>query len=283
MKKKNILVFLAFFVAIAVSLTAFGAYTFTSKNNSYKDNEDGCGLYRYKSTSTQTTFDVPETYDGKPVTELMAFSVANAEYLKELNISKNVKTIDIWAITNCPLLESINVDEENPYFSSVDGVLYNKDMTELLFYPNGKTPLETDKSGAVTGGGTIVLPESVVSIRDNAFYLCSNLYSVTFNDGLKSIGSKAFLKCGNLQKIELPDTLETIGTDAFSYCNSLKEVEIPSSVQSIGDYAFFSTATQIEKIVVHQSSEEDIKLGKDWLPTQSDKINKKIPVEYVGA
>ncbi|MGN1124114.1 MAG: leucine-rich repeat domain-containing protein [Eubacterium sp.] len=281
--KKNILVFLAFFVAIAVSLTAFGAYTFTSKNNSYKDNEDGCGLYRYKSTSTETTFDVPEVYEGKPVTELMAFSVANAEYLKVLNISKNIKTIDIWAITNCPLLESINVDEENPYFSSIDGVLYNKDKTELLFYPNGKAPIVTDKSGAVTDGGTLVLPETVVSIRDNAFYLCSNLYSVTLNNGLKSIGNKAFLKCGNLQSVEFPDTLETIGIDAFSYCNSIKEVQIPSSVKSIGDYAFFSTSTQIKKIVVHQSSEADIELGKDWLPNQSDKINKKIPVEYVGA
>ncbi|MGN0457801.1 MAG: leucine-rich repeat domain-containing protein [Eubacterium sp.] len=280
--KKNFLVFTAFFVAIAVSLTAFGAYTFTSNKNSYKDNEDGCGLYRYKSTSTQTAFDVPETYEGKPVTELMAFSVANAEYLKEINISKNVKRIDIWALTNCPLLESINVDESNPYFCSVDGVLYNKDKTELLFYPNGKAPLETNKAGELTGGGNLVLPENVESIRDNAFYLCSNLYSITFNNGLKSIGSKAFLKCENLQAVKFPNTLESIGTDAFSYCNSIKEVEIPSSVKSIGDYAFFSTATNIKKIVIHHGSEKNIKLGKEWLPNQSKKINKKIPVEYAG-
>ncbi|MGN0521428.1 MAG: leucine-rich repeat domain-containing protein [Eubacterium sp.] len=280
--KKNIFVFLAFFVAIAVSLTAFCSYTFSSNKNLYKDNDDGCGLYRYKSTSTQAVFDVPDTYEDKPVTELMAFSVANAEYLKEINIGVNINTIDIWALTNCPVLESINVDEANPYFSSVDGVLYNKDKTELLFYPNGKTPIVTDKSGAVTSGATIVLPDSVVSIRDNAFYMCSNLYSVTFNDGLKSIGNKAFLKCSNLQSIDLPNTVEAIGTDAFSYCNAVKELEIPSSVQSIGDYAFFSTSSQIEKIIMHHSSEADLTLGKDWLPNQSEKINKKIPVEYVG-
>lgn len=280
--KKNIIVYIAFFVVIALSFAAFGSYTYSSNRNSFKDNEDGCGLYRYKSTSTQEVFNVPDTYDGKPVTELMEFSVANAEYLKEINISENVKEIDIWALTNCPLLESINVDESNPYFSSVDGVLYNKDQTELIFYPNGKTPLETDKSGAVTGGGALVLPESVVSIRDNAFYMCSNLYSITFNEGLKSIGNKAFLKCENLQAIELPSTVETIGTDAFSYCNSVKELEIPASVSSIGDYAFFSTSSQIEKVIVHHNSEADLTLGKDWLPNQSDKINKKIPVEYVG-
>ncbi|MGN0528623.1 MAG: leucine-rich repeat domain-containing protein [Eubacterium sp.] len=280
--KKNIMVFLAFFVVIALSFAAFGSYTYSSNRNTFKDNADGCGLYRYKSTSTQETFDVPETYDSKPVTELMAFSVANAEYLKEINISKNVKTIDVWALTNCPVLESINVDEDNPYFTSVDGVLYSKDLTELIYYPNGKTPLKTDKSGKVTAGGEIVLPDSVVSIRDNAFYMCSNLYSVKFNNGLKSIGNKAFLKCENLQAIELPNTVETIGEDAFSYCNSVTRLEIPSSVKSIGNYAFFSTSTKIEKIVMHHDSEADLKLGKDWVPTASEKISKKIPVEYVG-
>ncbi|MGN0485606.1 MAG: leucine-rich repeat domain-containing protein [Acutalibacteraceae bacterium] len=280
--KKNVLVFFAFFVAIAISFAAFGSYTFTSNKNAYKDNDDGCGLYRYKSTSTQAVFDVPDTYEGKPVTELMAFSLANSEYLKELNLGENIKRIDVWALTNCPLLERINVDENNPYFSSVDGVLYNKDQTELIFYPNGKSPLVTDESGAVQSGGSLVLPDSVKSIRENACYMCFNLYSLELNAGLESIGNKAFLKCENLRSIDLPDTVKTIGTDAFSYCNSVKELEIPSSVESIGDYAFFSTASQIKKIVVHQGGEEDLTLGKDWLPNQSDSINKKIPVEYVG-
>ncbi|MGN1349031.1 MAG: leucine-rich repeat domain-containing protein [Acutalibacteraceae bacterium] len=280
--KKNVMVFAALFVAIAISFAAFGSYTFRSNQNSYKDNEDGCGLYRYKSTSTQSVFNVPDTYGEKPVTELMAFSLANSAYLKELNLGKNIKRIDVWALTNCPLLESINVDENNPYFTSVDGVLYNKDKTELLVYPNGKTPLAYYESGKLKSGGTLVLPESVVSIRENAFYLCSNLYSVEFNEGLESVGNKAFLKCENLQAIELPHTLKTIGTDAFSYCNSVKKLEIPSSVEVIGDYAFFSTASNLEKIVVHKSSENDLTLGKDWIPNQSDSINKKIPVEYVG-
>lgn len=279
--KKNIFIVVAFVVVIALSFAAFGSYTYSSNKNSYKHTEDGYGLYRYKSTSVQEVFDVPETYEGEPVTELMSFCIANAEYLKEINISKNIKTIDIWALTNCPLLESINVDENNPYFCSVDGVLYNKDKTELIFYPNGKTVLVKNESGAVVGG-ELSLPDSVVSIRDNAFYLCSNLYSVTLNNGLKTIGNKAFLKCENLQKITFPDTVEEIGADAFSYCNSLKAVEIPSSVKSIGDYAFFSTASQIEKIVLHHSSEADIELGKDWLPNHSDKISKKVPVEFVG-
>lgn len=282
-KTRNILIITAFAVAIIISFAAFGTYTYSSKHNSYKETADGYGIASYKSISTEDTFTVPDTYEGKPVTEIMAFSFANSEYLKELYIGANIRAIDIWALTNCPLLEKISVDDNNPYFSSVDGVLYNKDQTELLCYPNGKTPLETDKDGNVTGGGTLVLPDTVVSIRTNAFYMCTNLYGITFNEGLKSVGDKAFLKCGNLQEINLPSTVETIGTDAFSYCNAVKTLEIPASVTSIGDYAFFSTSTQMEKIVVHKASEADLTLGKDWIPNQANSVNTKIPVEYVGA
>lgn len=281
--KKRTRTLLTVLSAMLIILLLFSSCSLTGDETTYKETEDGYGLYRNKSTSTQEVLTVPDTYEGKPVTELMAFCLANSEYLKELHIGDNIKVIDIWALTNCPLLEKIVVSESNPYFTSVDGVLYNKDMTELLCYPNGKTPLTTDSTGAVTGGGTLVLPDSVVSIRDNAFYMCSNLYSVTFNEGLQRIGNKAFLKCGNLQKIELPNTVTDIGTDAFSYCNAVKTLEIPASVQTIGDYAFFSTASEIEKIVVHKDSENDLTLGKDWTPSKKDSIREKVPVEYVGA
>lgn len=282
MKKRTHKIVAVITVILAITIL-FSSCSLTGNSTQYKENADGYGLYRNKSTSTQTVLTVPDTYEGKPVTELMAFCLANSEYLEELNLGDNIKTIDVWALTNCPLLEKINVSENNPYFSSVDGVLYNKDKTELLCYPNGKTPIETDKDGNVVNGGALVLPETVASIRENAFYMCGNLYSITFNEGLETIGDKAFLKCGNLQEINLPSTVHTIGTDAFSYCNSVKTLEIPASVTSIGDYAFFSTSTKLQKIVMHHESEESLTLGKDWVPNAESAVNKKIPVEYVGA
>ncbi|MGN0570561.1 MAG: leucine-rich repeat domain-containing protein [Candidatus Fimenecus sp.] len=282
MKKRIRNLFILLSATLALTLLC-SACSLTGNETTYKENADGYALYRYESTSTQTVFTVPDTYEGQPVTELMAFCLANSEYLKELHIGANIQTIDVWALTNCPVLEKITVSEDNPYFTAVDGILYTKDMTELICYPNGKTPLVTDSTGAVTGGGTVVLPDSVISIRDNAFYMCSNLYSVTFNEGLQRIGNKAFLKCGNLQKIELPNTVTDIGSDAFSYCNAVKALEIPASVQSIGDYAFFSTSSQIEKIIVHKNEESELTLGKDWIPNKKDSIRDKVPVEYVGA
>ncbi len=249
----------------------------------YKDNADGCALYRYTSASTETVFTVPDTYEGKPVTELMDFSLANAEYLTEIHIGKNVKTIGIWAMTNCQNLEAIYVSEENPYFKSVDGVLYNKDMTQLLVYPNARSRIVTDEGGN-TLGGEFVVPDTVKSIRANAFYLCGNLRSITFNEGLETVGDKAFLKCGGLESLALPSTLVEIGTDAFSYLDNAKltVIEIPASVEKIGDYAFFSSSSSVEKVIVHKNSAADLELGKDWLPNQKNAINKEAPVEFVG-
>lgn len=283
-KSKAKKIFTKFF-AVILTVTvaaAFSSCSISGKEPQYKETADGYGLYRYQSTSLENEFTVPDTYNGKPVTELQAFSIANAAYLKKINIGKNIKTIDVWALTNCIELESINVSEDNSYFKSVDGVLYNKDMTELIAYPNAKTPLEYDADGNVTGGGAIVIPDTVKAIRDNAFYLCSNLYSVTFNEGIEKIGNKAFLKCYALQEINLPDTVTEIGIDAFSYCDSVKKLEIPSSVKSIGDYAFFSTSSSIEKIIVHQNGPEALELGEDWIPNKKDTINKKVPVEYTA-
>lgn len=277
MKTLSVLLPVIFIGLTLSSCTSVGSGT------QFKANEDGYALYRYKDASTQTTYTVPDTYQDKAVTELAAFSLANAEYLKTLHIGKNIQTIHVWALTNCPVLEGIYVSDENPYFCSVDGVLYNKDKTALLAYPNGKTPLTRDKDGTVTGGGTITLPDTVKSIGENAFYLCTNLYSITFNEGLETIGNKAFLKCENLSAVNFPATLTEIGEDGFSYCNSLKIVEIPAAVKKIGNYGFFSTASQIEKIIIQRPDQEGLDLGKDWIPNKKDSIQDKVTVEYAGS
>lgn len=267
-------------LAVIMVVFSFASCSLSQKGSEYRDTENGsAALYRYKGSSVETELTVPDEYEGKKVTELMAFSLANAEYLKVIRIGKNIEKIDVWALTNCPLLERFEVSEENPYFRSVDGVLYNKDMTELIAYPNGKTPLETDDESKVIGGGELILPETVKTVRENACYLCGNLYKVVLNEGLEEVGNKAFLKCGNVKELNLPSTLKKIGVDSFSYWNALTELTIPANVEEIGDYAFFSTSSSIEKITV-EKKESDIKLGKDWIPHVKDKVQEKVPVEF---
>lgn len=282
MKKKLICTFSAFLALLTVLLSFSSCTSESSGNLQYKDAENGYALYRYKGSSTEKSLTVPDTFNDKPVTELMSFCISNSEYLEELNIGENIQKIDPWALTNCPVLKAINVSADNKYFTSVDGVLYSKDMTKLIAYPNGRTPLVTDKDGKGTGGGTIKLPDTVKVIGENAFYMCSNLYSIEFNEGLQKVENKAFLKCTNLSAVEFPETLTEIGVDSFSYCDSLTHIEIPASVKSIGDYAFFSTASSVDKIVVHQPDADSLTLGKDWVPNKKNNVREKVTVEYVG-
>lgn len=284
MRKKS----LAAILAVLILVLSFSSCSVNKKGSEFEDVETGVKLHRYTGSSTETEYIVPEEQGGKPVVEIGDFGLANAEYLKTVTIGKNVKTISPWALTNCSKLEAILVDEENEYFTSIDGVLYNKDVTEVVAYPNGKTPLVKDNEGKVIGGGEYVAPATVKHIRANAFYLCWNLYSVTLNEGLETVGDKAFLKCDNVRSINIPNTVTEIGVDAFSYMNTLTSLEIPSSVKKIGNYAFFATESNIDKIVVH-NNRENIEIGdkndpeyKDWLPNQKGTFGTKVPVEFVG-
>ena len=86
--------------------------------------------------------------------------------------------------------------------------------------------------------GTVVIPNSVTSIGERAFYDCSSLTSITIPDGVTSIGESAFAYCTGLTSITIPDSVTSIGSEAFFGCSSLTSITILDSVTSIGNYAF---------------------------------------------
>ena len=86
--------------------------------------------------------------------------------------------------------------------------------------------------------GHVTIPNSVTSIGERAFALCTSLMSVTIPNNVTSIGDRAFQGCESLTSVEIPNGVESIGESAFAGCTSLTSVEIPSSVKSIGDNAF---------------------------------------------
>ena len=85
----------------------------------------------------------------------------------------------------------------------------------------------------------IIIPDSVTTIGDWAFYNCSNLTSVTIGDSVTSIGYSAFYNCSNLTNVTIPDSVTTIGDRAFYSCSNLTNVTIPDSVTTIGNYVFY--------------------------------------------
>lgn len=160
-------------------------------------------------------------------------------------LSKNVSYVGIQALTSAV---SITVSSENPYFTSENGVLFSKDMSKLIQYPEHSAARSYEIPSTVTeicpaafdetfNLQSVSIPDSVVSIGEAAFY-GSGLRSVVIPHGVREIQNYTFSDCNKLSQVLLPDNLTTINMSAFSWCSSLQDITLPDSVQTIGDAAF---------------------------------------------
>jgi hypothetical protein len=130
-------------------------------------------------------------------------------------------------------LTIINVSTDNAIYSSMDGVLYDKNKTELICVPlamNGKFDVPSGVTNIGVGAfslcmglTSIKIPSSVTSIGDYAFNGCSGLTNIKIPSGVTSIGSRAFMDCENLEiVIDNSKKNVTVGEDAFKNCKSVK-------------------------------------------------------------
>ena len=190
--------------------------------------EDGKVTITGCDTSLSGDIVLPSKIEGKPVTSIGWRAFWYCSSLTSITIPNSVTSIDDWAFNGCEKLTQINVDTANTVYSSENGVLFNKEKTELIRYPEGKA--DTSYS----------IPSSVTNIGDRAFEDCSSLTSVTIPNSVTSIGNDAFSGCSGLTSITIPDSVTSIGDWAFSNCSSLTSITIPDSVTSIDDHAFFN-------------------------------------------
>ena len=229
--------------------------------------------------STVTEIVIPDEYEGAPVTKIADFSAANLEYVTKIYIGKNVNDIGNWSMTNNQHLTAFEVDENNPYYCDVDGVLYSKDMKTLIFYPPAKDLTEAkDNDGKSIKVSQYTILDGVEIICSKAFYKCNALTKIDIPVSVKKIEEKAFFRCERVEVIKLPDVLEFIGKDAFSYCYGLKEINIPASVNEIGEYAFYNCTNA--KTVNVDNKESNIKLGEKWFPTDNGLDIKDLKINW---
>ena len=160
------------------------------------------------------------------VTRMGNSAFSHCYNLTNITIPSYVSSIGDEVFFNCPELTDINVESDNSAYTSIDGVLFNKDQTQLICYPCGKT------------GSIYSIPSSVTSIGYRAFALCNNITSIVIPSSVENIDDEAFWGCSHLNEISISEGLKTIGKSAFGYCDSLTSITIPSSVTEIGKYAF---------------------------------------------
>jgi hypothetical protein len=148
--------------------------------------------------------------------------------LTNITIPGSVTNIGTDAFVDCPSLTDINVNPLNPAFSSLNGVLFNKNRSTLLAFPGGDS-------------GGYAVPNRVTTIGNAAFYGCSGLTNIAIPRSVTSIGDQAFGATA-LTSVTIPNSVTNIGDSAFAQCTSLTNATIPRSVTRIGDEAFSGTA-----------------------------------------
>ena len=137
--------------------------------------------------------------------------------LSSVVIPAGVISIGDGAFAGCSSLPTITVADGNTKYVAVDGVLLNKEKTQLVQYPAGR---------AAT---SYVIPKEVTSIEAGAFEAAEKLTAITIPVGIVSIGRMAFESCFALTTISIPATVKTIGANAFGYCQELTEIKVEAA------------------------------------------------------
>lgn len=149
-------------------------------------------------------------------------------------------------------MAEITISKDNPDICAVDNIIFSKDMTRLILYPQSKT----DES--------YVIPDSVVEIGENAFADNKSLKNITFPDSVKYIDAHAFENCSGLTDLKLPNNLIEIGEYAFAglkgldYSYSSYSIDIPDSVTKIGRDAFSGSNC-------YKNYDNNINMVDDWI------------------
>lgn len=142
-------------------------------------------------------FIIPST-----VTRIDAHAFRMCRQLREITIPASVRQIGYSPFRGCTRLQNINVESGNPNYTSIDGILYNKNVTELIQIPY---PRKMD---------TYVAPSTLVSVNREAIYT-QGIRNFVFPNGLKYIAKYAF-KGSNVNSIVIPASVLSIDEEAFT-------------------------------------------------------------------
>ena len=224
------------------------------------------------------------------VTHIGWWAFSDCTGLTEVSIPGNVAIIGDYTFSGCADLMDISVAGANANYSSLDGVLFNKDKTALIRCPGGLK-------------GDYTVPAGVAAVESEAFSGCAGLASVTIPSSVTSIGGYAFEDCARLTAIHVdpacanycspegvlfdnpittlihypsgkagssyavPPSVSNIGDGAFKGCAGLTEVAIPAGVASIGDNAFLNcaglTAINVDPANANYSSVDGVLFSGD--------------------
>lgn len=183
------------------------------KNNSNYFSQDGVlfdknktKLIQYPIGNKRIAYDIP---NGVKSFGDCAFDSCST--LKNITIPDSVTSIGWGVFSGSTSLTNIDVSENNLNYSSYEGVLFNKNKTELIKYPIGNERTSYN------------IPAGVINFGD-VFSDCKNLVNITIPNSVTNIGVGAFWQCANLASITITNSVTSIGNYAFYDCKNLKDI-----------------------------------------------------------
>ncbi|MFA5046217.1 MAG: leucine-rich repeat domain-containing protein [Paludibacter sp.] len=174
-------------------------------------NKDQTILILYPSGKTGISYSIPAT-----ATSIGDHGFQACNSLTIITIPSSVVSIETCAFSFSPTLNAINVESANQNYTDIEGVLFDKNQTTLIQYPQGK--LES----------SYIIPATVRTINDYAFFYCTNLTTVETQVSLITIGNFAFYHCSGLTSITIPASVTSLGSQAFSFCSGLTSINVYS-------------------------------------------------------
>ena len=195
-----------------------------SEDNDVYDSRNSCNAI-IETDTNKLIVGCKTTIIPDSVTSIGNYAFNDCSDLKSITIPASVTNICDYTFSGCSGLASIKVSEDNDVYDSRNSC---------------NAIIETDTNKLVAGCKTTVIPDSVTSIGDYAFFNCSNLTSITIPDSVTSIGRCAFYECSGLRSVTIPNSVTSIGDGAFSKCSGLTSVTIGNSVTSIGESVFWN-------------------------------------------
>lgn len=202
------------------------------------------------------------------VEKIDSFAFAGCKSISSLRIPSLVKEIDGSCFADCNI-SSYVVDENNPYYSAVDGVIFSKDRSTLVAFPSAYSnkhyvvPLGTKVIGFAAFMDShiesVEMPDGLMRIEADAFQ-GSDICRLDMPDSIVSVGELVFRFCMNLEKIRLSNELSSLPRQLFSGCPKLRDLNVPSSVKTIY-YSAIAWCDGLENLYLHDGLEEIVDEG----------------------
>ena len=246
-------------IITSVPLMALNSFAASSGDYEYELLKDGTAQIKHYNGS-ETEIEIPSEIDGHRVTFISSGAFKGCTSLTSVTIPDSITEIYPFVLDECDSLCTINVAANNMNYSSENGVLFDKEKTLLIRYPQKKddktytipdsvTEINSSAFSGCTLIENVIIPDSTTSVGRSAFEECTSLISVIIGNGVTYLGDYAFDGCSSLESVTIGSGIEEVGYDPFAGCNSIKTAKIDSNTA----FSLFCGFDSLENVVIGEN------------------------------